>query len=168
MNAKKLTKLAMLTTLALIIFAVEAQIPIPIPIPGVKLGLANVITVYAAFTMKPRDAILILLCRIVLGSMFSGNVMSLMYSLGGGILCIAVTLLMAKLLSQNQIWIASVMGAIFHNVGQIIVAVFVMGSIAVIAYLPYLLISAVITGTLTGLTAQAVTKHMKKISKDIE
>ena len=126
MEAKRLTKLALLTTIALIIFTVEAQIPVPVPIPGVKLGLANVVTVYAAFTMTAGEAMLILLCRIILGSLFTGNMMALMYSLGGGALCIVVTVLLAKILSRKQMWIASVVGAIFHNIGQIIVACLVM------------------------------------------
>lgn len=162
MNAKKLTKLALLSTIALIIFTVETQIPVPVPIPGVKLGLANIVTVYAAFTMAGSDAIMILLCRIILGSLFTGNMMALMYSLGGGAMCIAVTLLLAKILSRKQIWIASVVGAIFHNIGQIIVAALVMKTLAVLAYLPALLISGVITGAFTGFAAQALTQRLDK------
>jgi len=162
MDAKRLTKLALLTTIALIIFTVEAQIPVPVPIPGVKLGLANIVTVYAAFTMLPREAVMILLCRIILGSLFTGNMMALLYSLGGGALCIVITLLLAKVLTRKQIWIASVMGAIFHNIGQIIVAALVMRSAAVFVYLPPLLISGVITGAFTGLAAQALTERLHK------
>lgn len=164
MSTKRLTKLALLSTIALIIFTVEAHIPVPVPIPGVKLGLANVVTVYAAFTMLPGETVMILLCRIILGSIFSGNMMAVLYSLCGGLLCITVTLLLVKVLSLDQIWIASVMGAVFHNIGQILAAAVVMKTVAVVAYLPYLLISGVITGTFTGFAAQAVTKHMGKIN----
>lgn len=163
MNTKRLTKLALLTTIALIIFTVEAQIPVPIPIPGVKLGLANVVTVYAAFTLYPAETMLILLGRILLGSMFSGSMMSVLYSLGGGLLCIVVTLPLTRVLSSEQIWIASVVGAVFHNLGQLLVAALVMKTVMVFAYLPYLLISGVIAGGFTGFAAQAVTKHMRKI-----
>ena len=162
MKAKKLTRLALLTTVALIIFTVEAQIPVPVPIPGVKLGLANRITVYAAFTMSPADAVMILMCRIILGSLFTGNMMALLYSLGGGALCIIVTLLLAGILSRSQIWIASVVGAIFHNIGQIIVAALVMKTLAVFVYLPALLISGVITGAFTGFAAQALAQRIDK------
>lgn len=163
MYTKRLTKLALLATIALIIFTIESQIPVPVPIPGVKLGLANVVTVYAAFALSPGETVMILLCRIILGSLFSGNMLAMLYSLGGGLLCIAVTLLLTKVLSVNQIWIASVVGAIFHNIGQILVAVLVMKTVLVFAYLPHLMISGVITGAFTGFAAQAVTKHMKKI-----
>ncbi len=80
---KRLTRMSLLTALALIIFTIEAQIPAPVPIPGVKLGLANIITVYAMFCLGPRDTLLMLLCRIFLGSVFSGQMMTLFYSLSG-------------------------------------------------------------------------------------
>ena len=161
METKRLTKLALLTTFALIIFVVESYIPVPVPIPGIKLGLANIITVYAAFTMTAADAVLILVCRIVLGSLFTGTAVSMIYSLGGGALCIAVTLLLSKILSDNQIWIASVCGAICHNIGQLAVAAVVMGTLAVFAYLPALMISAVVTGAFTGFAAQALAARLK-------
>ena len=161
METKRLTKLALLTTVALIIFAVESYIPVPVPIPGIKLGLANIITVYAAFTMTAADAVLILVCRIVLGSLFTGTAVSMIYSLGGGALCIAVTLLLSKILSDKQIWIASVCGAICHNIGQLAVASVVMGTLAVFAYLPALMISAVVTGAFTGFAAQALAARLK-------
>ena len=161
METKRLTKLALLTTVALIIFVVESYIPVPVPIPGIKLGLANIITVYAAFTMTAADAVLILVCRIVLGSLFTGTAVSMIYSLGGGALCIAVTLLLSKILSDKQIWIASVCGAICHNIGQLAVASVVMGTLAVFAYLPALMISAVVTGAFTGFAAQALAARLK-------
>ena len=162
MKTNRLTRLALLTTIALIIFTVEAQIPVPVPIPGVKLGLANVVTVYAAFTMLPGEALMILLARIILGSLFTGNMLAMLYSLGGGALCILVTLPLARLLARDQMWIASIAGAVFHNLGQIIVAALVMKTAAVFVYLPPLLISGVITGTFTGLAAQALTNRLTK------
>ena len=113
MDTKRLTKMALLTTMALIIFTVEAQIPVLVPIPGVKLGLANVVTVYAAFTMRPSETLMILVTRIVLGSMFAGNALSMLYSLGGGLLCLGVTLLLTRVLTKDQIWVASVVGRSF-------------------------------------------------------
>ena len=162
MKTNRLTRLALLTTIALIIFTVEAQIPVPVPFPGVKLGLANVVTVYAAFTMLPGETLMILLARIILGSLFTGNMLAMLYSLGGGALCILVTLPLARLLARDQMWIASIAGAVFHNLGQIIVAALVMKTAAVFVYLPPLFISGVITGTFTGLAAQALTNRLSK------
>lgn len=156
MNAKRLTRMALLTALALIIFFAELQIPYPVPIPGVKLGLANIITVYAMFLLGPADTAMILLARILLGSIFSGQLMSLFYSLAGGSLCYLVMLVMRKIVSRKQIWVCSVFGSIAHNVGQILVAMLVAETTAMIFYLPVLLVSGIIAGTFTGLCAQFV------------
>ncbi len=162
MKAKRLTYLALLTTIALIIFTIEAQIPAPVPIPGIKLGLANIVTVYASFTLSSGETILILFIRIFLGSLFTGNMLAMLYSLGGGAFCLLVTLPMAHILRKNQMWIASVIGAVFHNLGQITVAALVMKTLAVFVYLPPLLISGLLTGAFTGLAAQALTNRLQK------
>ena len=159
-TTKQLTTMALLTAIALAIHVAEAQIPPLVAIPGVKLGLANIITVYAAFSIGGGAAAMILLARILLGSMFGGGVMSLAYSLAGGLLCLFVTLLLRKILTKKQIWIAGVMGAIAHNIGQILVAIVVTGTPAIVSYLPILMISGVITGCFTGFAAQAVVNRL--------
>ena len=126
--------MGLLTALALIIFTVEAQIPPLVPIPGVKLGLANIITVYAMFCLGPRDTLMILLCRVFLGSVFSGQMMTLAYSLSGGLLCYLVMLGMRKLVTENQIWVCSVIGAIAHNIGQILAAVAIAQTAQLLVY----------------------------------
>lgn len=167
-KVKRLTRNAMLTTVALIIFIVEAQIPVPVPIPGVKLGLANVITVYAMFACGPLDTFAILLCRIILGSIFGGQIVSFFYSFCGGMLCYIVMLLIRKIVTQKQIWICSVLGAAAHNIGQIIAAMLVTQTTAIIAYLPVLLVSGIISGTFTGFCAQFVVNQMRKIKSSIQ
>ena len=163
MQTKKITYMALLTALALIIFVLESYIPVPIPIPGVKLGLANIVTLYALWTLRPCEAFSILVIRIVLGSMFAGQLMSLLYSLGGGLLCFVLTLAARRILSERQIWISSVLGAMAHNVGQILVAIAVTATPVVAVYLPLLLISAIITGCFTGFAAQQLYLHMKQL-----
>lgn len=160
---KRLTRNAMLTAAALIIFVVEAQIPALVPIPGVKLGLANIITVYAMFLCGPLDTLAILLCRIVLGSIFAGQMMSFLYSFCGGMFCYLIMLLMRKIVTEKQIWISSVVGAVFHNIGQITAAMIITQTAAIAGYLPVLLISGIISGTFTGFCAQLVVHQMKKI-----
>ena len=160
-TTKQLSLMALLTAIALAIHVAEAQIPAPIPVPGVKLGLANIVTVYAVFTMGPGPALMILVARILLGSLFSG-VMSLFYSLAGGLLCFAVMLLLRRVLSKKQIWIASVVGAVFHNIGQILVAIVVTGTPAIVSYLPILLLSGIAAGLVTGVAAQYLVNRMEK------
>lgn len=153
--------MGLLTALALILFTVEAQIPAPVPIPGIKLGLSNIITVYAMFCLGPRDTMLILLTRIFLGSVFSGQMMTLFYSFSGGMLCYAVMLLMRKLVTEQQIWVCSVLGAMAHNVGQIIAAILIARTPELIVYLPVLLISGIVTGAFTGICAQLIVRRLK-------
>ena len=161
-TTKQLTTMALLTAIALAIHVAEAQIPPLVAIPGVKLGLANIVTVYAAFSIGGGAAAMILIARILLGSMFGGGVMSLMYSFAGGVLCLIATLLLRRVLTMKQIWVAGVMGAIAHNIGQILVAIVVTGTPSIVSYLPILLISGVITGTFTGFAAQAVVNRLEK------
>lgn len=160
MSPRRLTRDALLTAFALAIYVVELQLPSLVPIPGVKLGLANIITLVAMFWLGPADAAGILFARIVLGGIFSGQLMSFVYSLAGGTLCYLATLLLRKIVTSKQIWVCGVFGAIAHNVGQIAVASAVVGASA-LAYLPALTVSGIITGLFTGLCAQFIVHRMK-------
>ena len=164
MNTKELTRMALLTAVALIIFMVEAQIPPPVPVPGVKLGLANIVTVYAMFALSPAQALAILVCRVFLGSVFSGQMMTLFYSLGGGLLCWCVMLLLRRVLTQKQIWVAGVFGAVVHNLGQILVAIALTRTPGLIVYLPVLTVSGILTGAFTGTAAQALIDRMERLT----
>jgi len=163
MSVKRLTRSAVLTAVALTIFMIELQIPSLVPIPGVKLGLANIVTVYAIFVLGPADAAAILFARILLGSVFSGNMMALMYSIAGGVMCYLVMVLLRKLFTKKQIWICSVLGSIAHNIGQICVAVIVTSTKEIIYYLPVLLISGIIAGSFTGICAQTLIFKIGKL-----
>jgi len=265
-TTKKITLIAILVALALIIFIVEAQIPLPIPIPGVKLGLANAVTLFALFygRIKPRsnvltgssketvhessmvsttrslykpsseslqgssieltpkssseslqessleslpepslkplpepslelspdifsssvplnptdvsitptlpsaanpkngksdtlttaDAFNILICRIILGALFTGRFIAFFYSLSGGMLGFTAQVITKKFVTKKQIWVCGAIGAVFHNIGQILAAIVITGAPAIIAYLPMLIVAGIITGILTGLIAQ--------------
>ena len=159
MKVWKLTELAMLTAVALIIFVVELQIPNPFPIPGVKLGLANIITVFAVYRYRAGEVFLIVIIRILLGSIFSGNMMSLMYSIAGGMLCLAGMLLLKRLISPKYIWICSVFGAVFHNIGQIVIACLIAGW-GMMLYLPFLMVSGCLAGAFTGGCTQLILKRL--------
>lgn len=162
-GTRRITRLALLTAIALTIFLVEAQIPLPIAIPGVKLGLANIVTVYAVFQLGLGDALMILLVRIFLGSVFSGQMLMLLYSLGGGLLCWLALLPLSRLLSRRELWLCSPISAVFHNLGQMLVAAAVLKSWAVMAYLPYLVVAGVVSGLFTGLCAQFLIVRISQI-----
>lgn len=163
MKIKKLTRLALLAAVALGMYVLEAQLPSPIPVAGIKLGLSNIVTVYAVFAFGPWEALAILLVRVFLGSLFTGQMMALAYSLAGGLLSLAVMLLLRKTLAHRQIWVASVLGGICHNVGQILVAMAVTATPSIAIYLPVLILSGLAAGLFTGLCAQYLINHMKKI-----
>ena len=164
-GTRRITLLALLTAIALTIFMIEAQLPVLVPIQGVKLGLANIITVYAVFVLGPGDALLILCARVFLGAVFSGQMMTLLYSMGGGLLAWLVMVLLRRLLTRDHIWLCSPVAAVFHNLGQLLVAAGVMKTWVVMAYLPYLLLSGIITGLFTGLCAQFLIRHLDKIQR---
>lgn len=160
MKTKKLTELAMLTGVALIIFVVELQIPNPFPIPGIKLGFANVITVYAIYHYKAKEVAAIVFSRIFLAAVFSGNMMALAYSFAGSVFCLFGMLLLKRIIDEKHIWISSVFGAVLHNIGQISVAVLIMGK-GVLVYLPFLLVSGCLAGAFTGVCAQLIIKRVR-------
>lgn len=167
MNAKKLTRMALLSAIALTIFVVEAQIPALVPIPGIKLGLANIVTVFAVFTMGSWEAALILAVRIFLGAVFAGNFSTIFYSLAGGSLAILVTIVLKKILTVKQLWAAGAMGAIAHSMGQMAMAVLLTGTPGLLIYLPVMILCSILTGTFTGLCAQVLVNRGDRFWKTI-
>ena len=154
MKTGKLTRMALLTAIALTIFMVEAQIPALVPVPGVKLGLSNIITVFAVFAMGPKEAAAILFVRIFLGAVFAGNFSTIFYSAAGGALAILVTIGLRKVLTKKQLWVAGVLGAIAHSIGQMAMAIAITQTLGLISYLPVMILCSVVTGLFTGLCAQ--------------
>ena len=167
MNVRKLTRMAMLTAIALTIFMVEAQIPALVPIPGIKLGLANIVTVFAVFAMGPREAASILFVRIFLGAVFAGNFSTILYSAAGGACAIGMTILLRKILTEKQLWVAGCVGAIAHSLGQMAVAIAVTGTPGLAVYLPVMIAIGIITGLFTGLCAQFLVNRGGKLWKTI-
>lgn len=161
-KTRKLALMAMFTAASLIVFVIEAQIPAPIPVPGVKLGLANIVTLIAMVMLSRREAGLILLVRIAMGSMFTGGVSAFIFSIAGGALAYAVMCLTLKPFSGKLLWVVSVLGAIAHNLGQLIAAIIITKTSSLMLYAPVLLASAVVTGAFTGLAAMYLTQRLDK------
>lgn len=161
-KVKRLTELSVLTAVALIIFVVELQIPNPFPIPGIKLGLANIITVYAVYRYKPYEAAAITVVRLILGAVFAGNFAALIYSASGAALCLIGMLILRRFIDERHIWISSVFGALLHNTGQMAAALIITQTPQLLAYYPFLLVSGCLAGAFTGLCAQIVISRLKK------
>lgn len=164
-GTRRVTRLALLTAIALTIFMVEAQIPAVFTIPGIKLGLANIVTVWIMFNYGAKDAVLVLSARIFLGAVFAGNLSTILYSAGGGFLAWCVLWGLSKVLTRKQMWLASPVSGVFHNIGQLGVAAAVMETTVVFAYLPWLIIAGVCAGVFTGLCAQFLSDRLEKIEK---
>lgn len=156
LKTKRMTELAMLTATALIIFIIELQIPNPIPIPGVKLGLANIITVYAVYHYRAGEVLLLVFVRIFLGALFSGYFSTILYSLAGSALCLLGMLLLEKVIDEKYLWLSSVFGAVLHNLGQITAAFLITATPGVFVYVPFLLVSGCLSGAFTGVCAQLI------------
>ena len=167
MRVRKLTLMAMLSAVALILFVVEAQIPAPVPIAGVKLGLSNIITVFAVFALGAWEGVAVLTVRIVLGAIFSGNFSTIFYSAAGGALAILVTILLRKVLNNKQIWVAGCFGAIAHSIGQMAMAIVISGTPGLAIYLPVMICISIVTGFFTGLCAQFLLNRRKDLWKTI-
>lgn len=165
LKVRKLTLMALLTAMALTIFMIEAQIPALVPIPGVKLGLANIVTVFAVFVLGPKEAALILTARVFLGAVFSGNFSTIFYSGAGGLCAVLVTIGLRKILTLTQLWVAGALGAIAHSVGQMAMAVAITGTPGIVAYLPMMIVCSIITGVFTGLCAQLLVNRGEKLWK---
>ena len=157
--ARRLTVLAFLSGVALIIFTIEAQLPPLVPIPGVKLGLANIVTLFVLWQFGFREALSVLIVRTVLAALVTGRIVALAYSLSGGLLALCVCALLMPLF-KKQIWLCSMFGAVFHNIGQLAVACVIVKSTAVFAYFPVLAVSGIVTGLFTGLGAHFLILRM--------
>lgn len=154
MPIRKLTRLSLLSAIALTIFMVEAQIPALVPVPGVKLGLANIVTVFTVFALGAREGVAVLAVRIFLGAVFAGNFSTIFYSAAGGTLAILTTIGLKKILKSNQLWVAGCLGAVAHSVGQMLMAVLLTGTPGLFIYLPVMIAVSILTGCFTGLCAQ--------------
>ena len=148
------------TALALIFSYVETLIPIHIGIPGVKLGLANLIVVIALYRMGVREAYVLSVVRVILAGFLFGNLFAILYSLAGGLLSLTVMVFLKKTEKFSVLGV-SMAGAVFHNIGQLIMAAIVLESLSITYYLPVLMISGIVTGLLIGIVANEMLKRVR-------
>lgn len=161
-RTRKTVLCAVLTALALALSYLEHFIPLQliVPLPGVKLGLANIVTLLCLYLLGSGCAFAVLVCRCVLGAVFGGSLSALLFSLTGGILAMSVMCLCKKM-RIFSVFGVSILGAAAHNIGQIAVAMCLLGSVYAAAYLPYLLLVAVFTGFATGAACALTLRALK-------
>ncbi len=159
-NIRRTALLGLFTAVALALYLAESLLPPPLPVAGVRLGLANVVTLILLIYNRPKDALAVLLARILLGSIFAGQMLSFLYSLCGGLVCFFTMAGLFRLLKGHYIPLISIFGALTHNLMQLLVAVCLTAIPGLVAYLPILILSGCITGLFTGLCAMAAVRFL--------
>ncbi len=160
MSVKKLTLLALFTTISLAVYAIESAVPPLVPIPGIKLGLANIITLILLKHYSLSHALSVLLARILLSTLLFGQALSLVYSLAGGLLSLLVMFFIMKLLHGRFTCLTGATGGIAHNMGQLAVALAITATPGILGFLPYFLLGGILTGLFTGLCADAAGRYL--------
>lgn len=163
-RTERLSLCAVLTAIAMIFSYLEAILPFNFGIPGIKLGLSNLVTLIALYTIGPSCAFMINMTRIILSGLLFGGVSAMMYSLAGGILSFVVMLLLMKTKLFSQVGV-SMAGGVAHNAGQLTVAVLITSTMKIYLYLPVLMISGMITGIVLGIGSTILCQRVGFISR---
>lgn len=164
-KVKRIALFGMMVALAFTFSYLESLIPFNFGIPGIKLGLANLVVVVALYIMKPGEAFAIALIRVLLAGLTFGNFSSIAYSFFGGVLSFAV-MYFAKKTKLSVIGV-SMLGGVFHNIGQLIVAALIMETKRIAYFLPALLVAGVMTGFLIGIISRLIIKRYDFVKKNV-
>ncbi len=160
-NTKKLTLLSLIVAVAMILSYVESLVPAFVAVPGVKMGLSNIATVFALYTLGPLSAVCVSVVRVCLSSLLFGNPVMLIYSLFGAAFALAAMLLLHRVKLFSTVGV-SVVGGVMHNAGQVLAACLVMENAAISLYLAPLAISGTLAGVVIGVAAGVLTNRVKK------
>lgn len=165
MKTKKMTFLGLMVTYSLVLYIFETYIPNPLIaiFPGAKLGLSNIITLISLLILGVKDTFIILTVRIILSSIFAGPISYLLFSVGGAYLSLIGMYLTSKIKGFSTIGV-SIIGAIGHNIGQLLVASIIVQNINMVGYLPFMLIASLVTGMFVGLVSKYCCSKLTKFS----
>lgn len=159
-NVQRVALSGLLMSLMLVFGFIERQFPLPGP-PGIKLGLANSVLLYALYMLGIKQAVVLMLLKVLMNGLLFSGMSAMLYSFSGSVLSLLVMILVSRVKSVSTIGV-SVMGAVFFNIGQVLMAVYVVGTPQLLTtYLPVLMVVGVLTGVLTGVIAQMVMKHLR-------
>ena len=164
-SSRKVTNLALLVSIGLVLSIIESSFPPLLPIPGAKLGLANIATVVALYAFGPGMAIEVTVLRSILGGLLRGSLVGLFLSFSGGVVSTVVMIAIYLLLDRYiSIVGVSVAGAVTHNITQMAAAFLLIQHAALFFYLPYLVLISVPTGLFVGFVSRRVTVSLQGIS----
>ncbi|SFI18208.1 heptaprenyl diphosphate synthase [Pseudobutyrivibrio sp. OR37] len=162
MKTRRIAFLGLLIALAFVLSYVEFLLPLSIGIPGAKIGLANLVVMVALYTIGNKNAFLLSLVRVILVGLTFGNLAMMIYSMAGAMLSFLV-MIIAKRTKLFSITGVSVLGGVFHNVGQILVAMFVLDTASLIYYLPFLIVIGTISGIVIGIISGMITARVGRL-----
>lgn len=163
-RTQKMIFISVLVAQALVLYFVESMIPVPFITPGAKLGLANIITVVSLYSLSLPDTFAVVMLRIILSTLMTGSVSGFLFSLSGGILSLAAMYTVKRIGGKGiSIIGVSVVGSVFHNLGQIFMAALIIHNMKIAYYLPFLLVAGIGTGIFVGLTSMYMLKYLNKI-----
>ncbi|MBR6657408.1 MAG: Gx transporter family protein [Oscillospiraceae bacterium] len=162
MKTKKVAMLGLTIALAMIMSYIEALVPLSFAVPGIKMGLANIVIIFVLYKIGTKEAILVSLIRVILVSLLFSNVMAMAYSISGAVLSLGIMWILKKTDKFSVIGV-SIAGGIMHNVGQIIMAVILLGTEQIALYLPVLIITGTATGVVIGIVSGLVINRFKNI-----
>lgn len=167
-STRKMIYISLLVAMSLVLHIIEGMLPVPFITPGAKLGFANIITVIALYTLNYKETFLVLFLRILLSVMFGGSISRLLYSLAGGILSY-LFMVMTKQIGGEKVGIigVSTVGAVFHNIGQLMVASLIVQTASVMLYLPIMSIAGIGTGIFVALVSNYSIEHLRKIARKV-
>ena len=162
-RAQQVALSGLLTSLMLVFGLIERQFPLTAAIPGVKLGLANSVLLYSLYMLGVKQSFILMLLKALMSWLIYTNMNAMFYSLGGGLFSLVVMILFSRMNGVSIIGV-SALGAVFFNIGQILMAVWMLNTPQlIVTYLPVLMVSGVVTGVLTGVVAKMVLKHLKSL-----
>ncbi|MCR5156859.1 MAG: Gx transporter family protein [Butyrivibrio sp.] len=162
MSNKRIAFLGLFVALAFVLSYIEYLLPLNIGIPGAKIGIANLAVMVTLYTVGEKSAIALSIVRVLLVGLTFGNISMMMYSLAGATLSLLV-MLIARRIGKFSMTGVSVLGGVFHNVGQIIVAMLVLETESLFYYLPFLIVVGTITGVVIGIVSNLITVRVKKV-----
>lgn len=166
MDSKKVARLSILISVAIILSIIENYLPLPFIVPGAKIGLANIVTMVGIISIGYKDTFVIMIIRIIIGSIFGGGPSGMIYSLSGGLLSFITMVFIKEIFNEKVSAVGiSVTGAVFHNIGQVLVASFILNNMLIFSYLPMLTVVGTFSGIFVGMSTNYFLSHLNKVIK---
>ncbi len=153
----------LLTAMMLVLGFIESLLPVAAGVPGIKLGLSNGVLLFALYMMDAPTAFVLMLLKVLLSGLLFGGVSAMMYAMAGGVLSMIGMILLKKL--RFNLLTVSMIGAVLHNLGQVLLAMIILETDRLIYYMAVLLLVGLACGAVTGIAARATIQHMKKLKR---